>query len=319
MSDPRIAAVVVTFNRKFLLCECLDALLQQSRRLDAIFLIDNASSDGTEAVLAERRYLTNERVRYRRLHANLGGAGGFHAGMSAAFDCGYDWIWLMDDDTEPYKDALEKMQPYTRRENIVAIANQKVDAAGHKTLDGLRLFPESKSTSPGYSLVKFSSFVGLLISRNAIDTIGFPRPEFFIHHDDAEYCIRLRKMGDIALADDSIVVHKEAARDNKFRRILGATFYQEDIYRFCFRYFKHRNIASTITSHCRNPVRRYCWLAARFLCFVSAILAFDRNYRWLRIKILAKANWDGIHGKFDNSFPFRLREELGRKHALADR
>lgn len=317
MSDNRIAAVVVTFNRKFLLCECLDALLQQNRRLDAIFLIDNASSDGTEAFLAERGYLTNERVRYCKLQANLGGAGGFHAGMSAAFDCGYDWIWLMDDDTEPYKDALEKMQPYTSHQNIVAIANQKVDIAGHKTQDGLRLLSEGSPES-GYSLVKFSSFVGLLVRSAVVERIGLPRPEFFIHNDDTEYCIRLRKVGRIALACDSIVMHKEVARDHKSTRILGVTFYQEDISRFCFGYFKHRNFASILASHCRNPVRRYCWLVARFVCFASASLAFDRNYRWLRIKILAKANWDGIRGRFDNSFPFRLREEIRRKNVVAD-
>jgi rhamnopyranosyl-N-acetylglucosaminyl-diphospho-decaprenol beta-1,3/1,4-galactofuranosyltransferase len=317
MNNSRIAAVVVTFNRKFLLCECLDALLRQSLRLDSIFVIDNASSDGTEAHLTECGYLSNERIRYCRLHANLGGAGGFHAGMSAAFDCGYEWLWLMDDDSEPYKDALEKMQSYTRRESIVAIANQKVDIAGHNTIDGLRLLPADKSVSADYPLVKFSSFVGLLIAHKAIERIGLPRPEFFIHDDDTEYCIRLRKLGYIALARESIVMHKEVARKQKYRRILGFTFYQEDISQFCFRYFKHRNFASILTSHCQNPLRRYCWLAGRFLCFASAVLAFDRNYRWLRIKILAKANWDGIHGRFDNSFPFRLREEIGRKNVLA--
>ena len=43
----KIAAVVVTYNRKELLFQCLDALLKQTYPLDAIYIIDNASTDGT--------------------------------------------------------------------------------------------------------------------------------------------------------------------------------------------------------------------------------------------------------------------------------
>ena len=49
-----VAAVVVTFNRKVLLCECLDALLAQNVAVDRIVLIDNASSDGTEDCLRRK-------------------------------------------------------------------------------------------------------------------------------------------------------------------------------------------------------------------------------------------------------------------------
>jgi GT2 family glycosyltransferase len=43
----KIAAVVVTYNRKDLLGQCLDSLLRQSHPLDAIYVIDNHSTDGT--------------------------------------------------------------------------------------------------------------------------------------------------------------------------------------------------------------------------------------------------------------------------------
>ncbi|NLT75707.1 MAG: glycosyltransferase, partial [Planctomycetes bacterium] len=49
-----IAAVVVTYNRKELLTRCLDALLAQSHRPDAIYIIDNDSTDGTYEDLLDR-------------------------------------------------------------------------------------------------------------------------------------------------------------------------------------------------------------------------------------------------------------------------
>jgi GT2 family glycosyltransferase len=54
----RIAAVVVTYNRKSLLVEGLDSLLRQSRPLDALYIIDNASADGTYETLLDKDWIT---------------------------------------------------------------------------------------------------------------------------------------------------------------------------------------------------------------------------------------------------------------------
>lgn len=50
----KVCAVVVTFNRKELLMDCLEALLKQKRPLDAIYIVDNASTDGTPGSLQRR-------------------------------------------------------------------------------------------------------------------------------------------------------------------------------------------------------------------------------------------------------------------------
>ena len=41
----KIAAVVVTYNRKILLGSCLQAIENQTRKPDHLFLVDNASTD----------------------------------------------------------------------------------------------------------------------------------------------------------------------------------------------------------------------------------------------------------------------------------
>ena len=35
---------------------------------------------------------------YHYLESNTGGSGGFNYGLSRAYDDGYEWFWLMDDD-----------------------------------------------------------------------------------------------------------------------------------------------------------------------------------------------------------------------------
>ena len=51
METETVCVVVVTYNRKELLIECLEALSKQTRPLDGIYIIDNASADGTPELL----------------------------------------------------------------------------------------------------------------------------------------------------------------------------------------------------------------------------------------------------------------------------
>ena len=53
----KIAALIVTYNRKGLLLECLDALKKQTYTELDIYVIDNASTDGTKEAL--RKYIEN--------------------------------------------------------------------------------------------------------------------------------------------------------------------------------------------------------------------------------------------------------------------
>src|SRR5260370_41119663 len=91
-----VAAVIVTFNRKGLLVRCLEAVRAQTRPCDRVFIIDNASTDGTPELLADSGLLDGM-VDYVRLPVNTGSAGGFHEGMRGAYKSGHELLWLMDD------------------------------------------------------------------------------------------------------------------------------------------------------------------------------------------------------------------------------
>ena len=104
-----VAAVVVTYNRKALLQECLEAILRQTAPVEKIFLIDNASTDGTPEMLRESGLMDRPQMQYVRMDENTGGAGGFYEGLRIGRECGCKALWLMDDDTIPQEDALEKL------------------------------------------------------------------------------------------------------------------------------------------------------------------------------------------------------------------
>jgi Predicted glycosyltransferases len=142
MSDS-VCAVVVTYNRKNLLIECLEALRKQTRPIQGIYLIDNASTDGTPELLLENGYISELppenlkepwekdfivqnlvdgreiKLYYVRMHENTGGAGGFYEGVKRGYEKGYDWLWLMDDDIEPKSQAIEIMLTYKNIARVI--------------------------------------------------------------------------------------------------------------------------------------------------------------------------------------------------------
>ena len=87
-SQEKIAAVVVTYNRKDLLGQCLDSLLRQSHPLDALYIIDNHSTDGTYESLLGRSLIApaeargHETVETNRPVRHAGRAGGWKSTTS---------------------------------------------------------------------------------------------------------------------------------------------------------------------------------------------------------------------------------------------
>lgn len=303
-----VAAVVVTYNRRVLLGECLAALLAQSRPLAAVYVIDNASTDGTAEYLEALGYCRNPLIHYVRLERNRGGAGGFAAGVEIASRAGHGWIWLMDDDAEPLGDALQKMMPYMKHEGVSAIANTKLNRQGEPE-EGHLGAVASRFARAEYPRLYFSSFVGLMVRGSTVARIGLPKSEFFLHGDDNEYCNRLCRAGDICWAKDSIIVHKYVREANvaPVKRRLRFTRQQKNslpVRVFCTRYYSLRN-RLWCALHSPNPVAPNGQLGTLLREYgrrLLRVLLIDRDHRRLRLRVLGRAFWDGLTGHFDNEF-----------------
>lgn len=214
----KVCAVVVTFNRRTLLEGTLRCLAEQTFPIDEILVVNNASTDGTKEFLGNLR---KPAVTVIHMTKNLGGAGGFSAGIEAAFRKGSDLIWVMDDDVLPRADALEKLtQSLTGlREKgnspnflICNVFNSDGEPVNAPVVDlriqkngNLRL---TTFLSDRLLPVVSASFVGTLITREAVARYGLPIAEMFIWGDDTEYTFRLtadREAGYVV--GDSKMVH----------------------------------------------------------------------------------------------------------------
>jgi len=218
----RVTAVVVTFNRKDLLLECLDALARQTCPLARVLLVDNASTDGTREAVERAGLPDRLPLEYLRLTRNGGGAEGFHFGVHEAMRGESDWIWLMDDDCEPADDALELLlaAPRASDPETVGLAGAVRLPTGellpmHRGWITRRPFraPMSALAPRAYaepqSAFDFASFVGPLYRSAAVRAVGAPLREAFIRFEDLEYAARMRSQGSMCLVPASVIHHKE--------------------------------------------------------------------------------------------------------------
>ncbi len=210
-----VAAVVVTFNRLEKLKTVLASVAAQSHPVETLFIIDNASTDGTAEYLSSVELSVP--VEIVTMTTNSGGAGGFSEGMRRGYASGADHVWIMDDDCYPKPDALAAL--LSGFEGAVAELGAEVPFACSvveftdgsicemnnpvPTWDWGRLLVKGQQNV----MVTACSFVSVLIPRWAIAEYGLPYSEYFIWFDDREYTLRLTGRCPGVQVLDSEVVH----------------------------------------------------------------------------------------------------------------
>lgn len=213
--EKRICGLVVTYNRLGLLKECLQAILQQTRPVDKLLVVDNCSTDGTAVWLTEfaQRHPVCEVL---RLQENMGGAGGFAAGVKAAVLGGTDYTWLMDDDTIASPQALEKLLDLAEEKQAGFVCSKVLWTDGNlhpRNLPGGKMRPLHKGDQvDSYQVTcqcELATFVSVLIPSPVVYRVGLPIKEFFIWCDDVEYTTRISEAGYTNYyCAESEVVHK---------------------------------------------------------------------------------------------------------------
>jgi glycosyltransferase involved in cell wall biosynthesis len=99
----RVLTLVITFNDAAVIEQALGGLQRQTRPSDAIIIVDNASTDGT----LDKDFSNS--VIIHRNSENLGPSGAIRIAFAFALENGFDWTWVLDADSVPEPNALEKL------------------------------------------------------------------------------------------------------------------------------------------------------------------------------------------------------------------
>jgi GT2 family glycosyltransferase len=317
----RLVAVVVTYNRLAQLQVTVARLLESTpAQLEALVVIDNASTDGTAAWLAAQG---DPRLLVVHSDTNLGGAGGFERGLrlvTERFDP--DWVVVMDDDGRPAEGALAGFhaQDLTGWDAVAAAVYYPdgricdMNRPSRNPFWHGRVFLRTllggggrdgfHITSAAYEgavrQVDISSFVGLFLSRAAIARTGYPDGALFVYGEDGLFTLGLSAAGgrigffpQIRFEHDCSTF---AGEDRRFRPLWKTYYY-------------HRNLLMLYR-------RAAGWLFWPVLLVVLPKWALKTRHhageRGVFLRLMGLAVWHGLRGRTEISHDAVLkRAETG--------
>ena len=306
----RVHAVVVTYNRKVLLQECIEAILKQSVSVEKLILIDNNSTDGTPEFLRENGYMSNPVIEYIKLDKNIGGAGGFHEGMKKAREYQPDWVWIMDDDTVPTETCLEELLNASEQiKGKVSFLASAVRGMNNEAMNVPKIARNQFSKSTDWyeyldkSMAKIvkATFVSLLINIEAINQCGLPWKEFFLWGDDSEYTQRIiRDYGSAYMVGKSLAIHKRVGSDEL------SLVKETNEKRIPLYFYYYRNNLIGFWEY-ENALYRFLCMGKLGYDFFGVL--FKGKYKLKKMGVILKAFFAFVFGTYDRK-AFRDRASL---------
>jgi GT2 family glycosyltransferase len=303
MNIPRIAIVIVTWNKVNDVCHLIGDIERLNLSdLDVdIFVVDNASSDGTQDLIqAEYPY-----IKVLQTGSNLGGSGGFSYGLNFVKDSNYDYIWLLDNDVRLDKDALVYLVSILSANPQIGLVGSQIRKLENPSVIhemGIYVYPKkahlknefgnicSKSvektlTEKSYVNVDICSAASLLVRSQLVNQIGVFE-NYFLHFDDVEWCLRAKKASWLVAASPRSIVWHPSPETKQRPWII---------------YYDERNLC-------------YCWLKhqpelllKRIRVLVPKLLFYTLTGRHFLVEIYFQAFNDflaGVKGEMKAPLPF---------------
>lgn len=282
MQSDKIVAVVVTFNRLALLQECVDALRSQSRKLNAIVVVNNSSTDGTEAWLGEQTDIVTI------TQENKGGAFGFYTGIKAAFDKGLEWVWCMDDDGKPDTNALLELMKYDSEKpcvmNTLVVSKEDPEQIVFKT----GKYTAVKEIDVDIIEGAANFFNGTLFHYEAIRRVGLPMGQLSIWGDETEYYNRIKFKHHLKVFTVAKAIHFHPSQYSRF-------YVREwDFLSGWKTFFYIRNKRFVLASQYSSKLRSLFSYIYFLTAFAGTILFYQKKNRIKKLKLLFSAGKDGL-------------------------
>jgi GT2 family glycosyltransferase len=213
-----VSVIVVNWNGKKFIAECLDGLRKQTYKDHSIVLVDNGSNDGS-LELVHRKY---PEVKTIPLAENLGFA---VANNRAIQSIGTQYVALLNNDAVPQPGWLENLLKALEMNPAAGMAASKmllydrpdtIDRAGDiyttaatALLNG-RGQPSNNFNNPAWV---FGACAGAAVYRKRLlDDIGLFDEDFFLLYEDVDLSFRAQLRGYRCIyVPDAIVYHKASS------------------------------------------------------------------------------------------------------------
>lgn len=240
MSKPLVSIIIPIHNGKedTLLClKSLSALSYPKSKLE-IVIVDNASTDGSVNEILKTQKSKKLTIKIIKNRTNRGFAQAVNQAIKKSLG---ELIFVINNDIVFNKDFISILVEYIKKNPKVGIVGGKIYYSKPKNkllYQGLKFNPWTGSLNKQKdpNILKKTEWVqgcAMLIDKKVVRKIGFLDPGFFFSFEDADYCLRARRVGfDIIYNPKAVGWHKESASIDRFGLVRKA----EELYKAKWRY-----------------------------------------------------------------------------------
>ena len=215
---PLFSFIVLNRNGAAVVAQCLESLINQDfpKSRYEIILVDNASSDRSDAIVQERFHT----VRVIRSATNRGYSGGMHLGASHTKG---NFLVFVNNDTQFSENWIRTMLPTLVDTKALAIVGSRIFQDPSMTVlnharglisflgNGFEIGFDEKTTTttPLVSRVGYISGAAFLIPRLLFDKLGGFDESYFIYCEDVDLCWRAWLLGyEVIVQSAATLVHE---------------------------------------------------------------------------------------------------------------
>jgi rhamnosyltransferase len=308
--DHRIIAVVVTYEPE---PDVLGALLQSiALQVEAVVIVDNGSQ--RDLTFIDRSCGNDRRVTIIRLNENQGIAAAQNIGIAEAIERGADYILLLDHDSIPMPDMVEKLYLTCRAllqdgKKVAAVGpSYRVPHANDSSyfvqfgMVKFKKIERQQWAGKAYVLADFLISSGCLIPTAALEDIGPMDETLFIDHVDTDWFLRARAKNYLIYGvPDALMEH--FLGDSQFMFRLGKPRMLPVHKPIRFYYIFRNSILLYRRTYAAKKwiLNDLVRLGLMFIVFTTCI-----HPRGQYLKMIGRGIADGIRGisgKFQASFP----------------
>ncbi len=240
-----IGVVICNYNKEKYVLTCIQAVLESTIRDFDIYVVDNASEDGSAAAIRERY---GKDVTVIENKVNLGGSGGFNTGIKLAVEKGYSYVCCLDNDAFLDEQALASMKNFLEEHKDVGMVGAKVyhmDNPDYIQQFGLEidfhncqaktLYADTLDTDDIPEVVYCDTVAAcaVMLPAEVIKKVGMMPEDNFIYWDDMEWGYRVKLAGlKVAAIGSARAVHEMGANKRKENTFLEYYMWRNKIHFF---------------------------------------------------------------------------------------
>jgi len=299
---PSVAIIVVNWNSYPHTSGCLSSLRKVSYSNFKTIVVDNGSIDASDLKL-EKEY---PEIVLLRNSENKGFTGGNNRGIEYAIDQHYDYLMLLNNDTEVEPDFLDELVKVIDTDPSIGAVQPKFfflnnkeriwNAGGTiiKSLGWVRTVGENRTAKEKYDQPKNTEWITgccFMVRTEIVKKIGGLNDRFFLYYEDVEWSLRIRSLAyKLYYCPKSIIYHAAGGSSR------NENVDQEGLVNPKVHYFATKNNILVLRKY--TP---WYFIPTVFLFqsgkYVSFIVYFIIRKRFQKIKCLYNGLNDGLFSK----------------------